>query len=157
MNSKLKGVPGLAGILARARSLGKRVVFTNGCFDIIHPGHVTYLSKAKKLGDILVIGLNSDSSVHAIKGRGRPINDERSRAIVLSALSFVDYIVIFGESTPENIIRKLKPDILVKGADWKGKDVAGADFVRSRGGRVVMMPFVKGFSTTSIIKKMSNG
>lgn len=157
MNSKVKSSSGLSQILARARSRGKKIVFTNGCFDIIHPGHVTYLSKAKKLGDLLVIGLNSDASVRAIKGRGRPINDQISRAIVLSALSFVDYITIFGESTPEKLIRKLRPDILVKGADWKGKDIAGADFVKSCGGRVVMIPFVKGFSTTSVIKKMSHG
>lgn len=156
MRKKTLSTKKLAGILSRLRSKGKRVVFTNGCFDIIHVGHVDYLSKAKKLGDVLVIGLNSDSSVKKIKGKGRPINNERDRAKVLGALSFVDYISIFGESTPERLIKELKPDILVKGGDWKIDRIVGGDFVRSRGGKVKRIPFVKGYSTTSLIKKIEN-
>jgi D-beta-D-heptose 7-phosphate kinase/D-beta-D-heptose 1-phosphate adenosyltransferase len=115
---------------------------------------VKYLEKARRLGDVLVVGLNSDSSVRALKGKGRPINNERARATVLASLSFVDYVVIFSGNTPEQLIQKLKPDILVKGADWKSKDIVGADFVRSRGGRVARISFVKGYSTTSAIKRM---
>ena len=155
IKSKIKSVTSLAKILAGLRARRKKIVFTNGCFDFLHVGHVIYLSKARKIGDILVVGLNSDSSVRALKGAGRPVNDERSRAIVLSALSCVDYISIFSESTPETLIKRLKPDVLVKGGDWKGKGIAGSDLVRSRGGRVVTIPFVKGFSTSSIIKKIS--
>ena len=153
--SKVKSAKSLSGILKAARARRKKIVFTNGCFDILHPGHVVYLSKAKKLGDILVVGLNSNASVRRIKGRGRPINSEKARGVVLSALSCVDYISIFGERTPECLIGKLKPDILVKGGDWKGKQIAGSCIVKARGGRVVTVPFVKGFSTTGLIKKMA--
>lgn len=154
MISKLKGVLPLSRILRGLRSKGRRIVFTNGCFDILHPGHVFYLEKASRMGDILVLGLNSDRSVRAIKGKDRPINKELDRAYVLSALSFVDYVTIFGEATPELIIKKLKPDVLVKGGDWKTKDIIGGDFVRSRGGRVVSIKFLKGYSTSSLVKKM---
>ncbi len=154
MISKLKSAAALSGILQKLRSKGRKVVFTNGCFDILHPGHVSYLERASRMGDVLVIGLNSDRSVKAIKGRGRPINMERDRAYVLSALSFVDYVVSFGEDTPERIIRKLKPDVLVKGGDWKPKEIVGGDFVRSRGGRVAGIKFLKGYSTSSLIEKM---
>lgn len=145
----------LTKTLAILRKKGKKVVFTNGCFDILHVGHVDYLAKAKGLGDVLVVGLNSDDSVRRLKGAGRPINKERDRAKVLSGLVFVDFITIFGEDTPKKLIEMLSPDVLVKGGDWKKKDIVGADFVRSCGGRVVTIPFVKGYSTTSIIKKMS--
>ena len=154
MISKLKSALPLSRILERSRSKGRKIVFTNGCFDILHPGHVSYLKRASDMGDILVVGLNSDSSVRAIKGRERPINKERDRAYVLSALSFVDYVTIFGEDTPERIIKKLKPDVLVKGGDWKAKDIVGGDFVRSRGGRVASIKFLKGYSTSSLIKKL---
>ncbi|MFH1190470.1 MAG: D-glycero-beta-D-manno-heptose 1-phosphate adenylyltransferase [Candidatus Omnitrophota bacterium] len=132
----------------------KKVVFTNGCFDILHVGHVAYLKRARELGDALVVGLNSDSSVRAIKGKFRPVNNEADRAIVLSALSFVDLITIFPEDTPERLIKAIKPDILAKGADWKESDIAGAGFVKSYGGKVVRIPFVKGYSTTSVIGKI---
>ncbi len=155
MLKKIKSVPALSKILSGLRSKGKKIVFTNGCFDIMHPGHVVYLDKAKKLGDILVIGLNSDASVRKLKGSARPINSQRARSIVLAALSCVDYVTIFGESTPERLVRMLKPAVLVKGGDWKGKEIAGADFVRSCGGRVATIPLVRGFSTTAIIKKIS--
>ncbi|MBI5893142.1 MAG: D-glycero-beta-D-manno-heptose 1-phosphate adenylyltransferase [Deltaproteobacteria bacterium] len=132
------------------------MVFTNGCFDIIHAGHVRYLSKAKKLGDVLVVGLNSDSSVKKIKDDGRPIVPQRERAEVLSALEFVDYVVIFNESTPYNLIKSVQPDVLVKGADWKGHEIVGADVVKAKGGRVARIKLVKGRSTTNIIKKILN-
>jgi rfaE bifunctional protein nucleotidyltransferase chain/domain len=154
MDPKIKSAARLAKILARLRSKGKKIVFTNGCFDILHVGHVTYLNKAKKLGDILVVGLNNDMSVRALKGASRPINKERDRAIVLSALNAVDYITVFGEPTPDKLIRKLCPNILVKGADWKIGAIVGADFVKARGGRVVRIPFVSGYSTTAAIKAM---
>lgn len=154
MNSKIKSANLLSRILANARAKRKKIVFTNGCFDILHVGHVTYLKKARRLGNILVIGLNSDKSVRSIKGPSRPLNSQRDRAQVLASLYFVDYVTIFGEDTPERLIRKLKPDVLVKGGDWKGKDIAGASFVKSLGGRVVTIPFVKGYSTTAIINKM---
>lgn len=151
---KLQSIKSLLKIL-KDRSRTKKIVFTNGCFDILHIGHVRYLKKAKSLGDILIIGLNSDSSVRAIKGSGRPVNNQKDRAEVLSALSFVDHIVIFSEDTPEKVIRKIRPDILVKGGDWKIKDIVGGDFVQKHGGRVVSIPFVKGYSTTATIKKMA--
>ncbi|MDD3905096.1 MAG: D-glycero-beta-D-manno-heptose 1-phosphate adenylyltransferase [Candidatus Omnitrophica bacterium] len=154
MKSKLKSLSAIGGIVSRLRRRDKKIVFTNGCFDIIHVGHVDYLSRARDLGDILVIGLNSDSSVRRLKGKGRPINKEKDRALILSALSFVDYIVIFGDDTPGNLIKKIKPDILVKGGDWKIKEIVGADFVSSYGGRVTTIPFVKGYSTTSIVERM---
>lgn len=156
MKSKIKTRSALSAIVADLRRRGKRVVFTNGCFDILHVGHIEYLSKARKLGDLLVVGLNSDASVRGIKGKSRPVNRQADRARVLSALCFVDYVTIFGERTPEKLIRSLKPDVLVKGADWKECDIVGGEFVRSYGGRVARIPFVKGYSTTSVIKKIGS-
>ncbi len=138
-------------IITQLKNEGKRVVFTNGCFDIIHAGHVRYLTEAKKLGDILVIGLNSDSSVSMIKP-GRPIIPEQQRAEVLSALSMVDYITLFNEDTPYELIKEIKPDILVKGADWDTKNIIGSDIVKE----VHTIPFVEGISTTEIIKKIQS-
>ncbi len=155
MDFKIESSTNLSKILAKLRSKGKRIAFTNGCFDIIHAGHIKYLSRAKKAADILVVGLNSDSSVKTIKGKGRPINNQHDRARVLASLSFVDYVTIFDEETPERLIRMIRPDVLVKGADWKTKDIVGSDFVKSYGGRVIRIPFVKGHSTTSIINKIS--
>jgi len=155
MNSKIKKSSRLAKILAGLKGRGKRIVFTNGCFDILHAGHVEYLSKAKRLGDVLVVGLNSDRSVRLLKGKTRPINKEGDRAKVLASLYFIDYVTVFGELTPEKLIRELKPDILVKGGDWKKGDIIGADFVKSLGGRVATIPFVKGYSTTSLINRCS--
>ena len=136
-------------IITQQKNEGKRVVFTNGCFDIIHAGHGRYLTEAKKLGNILVIGLNSDSSVSTIKP-GRPIIPEEQRAEVLSALSMVDYITLFNEDTPYELIKEIKPDILVKGADWDIKNIVGSDIVKE----VRTIPFVKGVSTSEIIKKI---
>jgi len=155
LSAKIKKRNDLSATLTRLRRKGKRIVFTNGCFDILHVGHVDYLSKAKRLGDVLVVGLNSDDSVRRLKSARRPLNREKDRARVLSSMCFVDFITIFDEDTPKRLIEKLSPDVLVKGGDWKKKDIVGADFVRSRGGRVVTVPFVKGYSTTSIIKKIA--
>jgi len=154
VDHKIKSRDALAKTISGLRAAKKKVVFTNGCFDILHAGHITYLNRARKLGDALVIGLNSDSSVRAIKGKHRPVNRQADRALVLSALSFVDYVVIFSDPTPEKLIRALRPDILVKGADWKVSQIAGADFVKSYGGRVVRVPFVRGYSTTSVLEKI---
>jgi D-beta-D-heptose 7-phosphate kinase/D-beta-D-heptose 1-phosphate adenosyltransferase len=147
----LKKVCALAESLRRE---GKRIVFTNGCFDILHAGHVRYLKKAKNLGDVLIVGLNSDSSVRKIKGKDRPINNQKDRAEVLSALESVDYVVIFAEETPEKLIKMVMPDVLVKGSDWKGKKIAGGDIVKKNGGRVVLIPLLKGRSTTKVIQKI---
>jgi rfaE bifunctional protein nucleotidyltransferase chain/domain len=136
-------------VISRLRSEGKKVVFTNGCFDIIHRGHVRYLTEAKKLGDILVIGLNSDNSVSRIKP-GRPINPQKDRAEVLAALYMVDYVIVFEEDTPYELIRAVQPDVLVKGADWDLKNIVGADIVKE----VRTIPFVEGVSTTGLIKKI---
>lgn len=146
----------LKNLLIEAKSQNKKIVFTNGCFDIIHAGHVFYLNEAKKLGDILVIGLNSDDSVKRLKGETRPINSQNDRAVVLSALKSVDYVVYFEEDTPLELISLLKPDILVKGGDYQIDNIVGADIVRSNGGSIVTISFVEGKSTTNIINKMKN-
>ena len=153
---KLKSLEKTLPILSREKKRGKEVVFTNGCFDILHAGHVRYLKQAKSLGDILVIGLNRDASVRKLKGRGRPVTGEKERAEILSALQAVDHILFFGDKTPERLIRAVRPDCLVKGGDWKKRDIVGSSFVESYGGRVRSLPFVKGFSTTGLIKKIKN-
>ena len=132
------------------------MVFTNGCFDVLHFGHVHYLLQAKKLGDILVIGLNSDGSVRRLKGPARPVNGEKNRAYVLAALAFVDYVVVFEEDTPEELIKVIRPDVLVKGGDYTIDRIAGADFVRQNGGVVTTIPFVEGFSSTQIIEQLKS-
>jgi len=134
---------------SRLRREGRRVVFTNGCFDILHAGHVRYLNKARSLGDLLVVGLNSDRSVSRIKP-GRPINPEKNRAEVLAGLASVDYVVIFSENTPYNLIRAVQPDILVKGGDWKVSEIVGSDIAK----KTYSLPFVKGLSTTALINKI---
>jgi D-beta-D-heptose 7-phosphate kinase/D-beta-D-heptose 1-phosphate adenosyltransferase len=132
----------------------QRIAFTNGCFDVVHRGHIEFLKFCRAQGDVLVVGLNSDSSVRAIKGPGRPINNQRDRAAVLAAMESVDYITIFDEETPINLIRKVKPDVLVKGRDWEKKGVVGREIVESYGGKIVLAPLVKGKSSTATIKKM---
>ena len=132
----------------------QKIVFTNGCFDVLHFGHVHYLLEAKKLGEILVVGLNSDDSVRRLKGPSRPINGEKERAFVLAALSFVDYVVLFEEDTPENLIKAVRPDVLVKGGDYALDQIVGADFVRENGGTVTTIPFVEGFSSSQIIEQL---
>jgi len=133
---------------------GKKMVFTNGCFDLIHLGHIRYLEKAKSFGDYLVIGLNSDSSVKKIKGSNRPIVPEKDRAEILTALWFVDYVVLFKETTPRRLIRELKPDVLVKGADWTIDKIVGADMVLKAGGEVRQIPYVPARSTSEIIQRI---
>ena len=133
---------------------GKRIVFTNGCFDIMHAGHVNYLSKARSLGDILVVGLNSDESIRAIKGGKRPIICQAQRAEVLASIEYVDYLCIFNKPDPLRLICSIKPDILVKGADWLEENIIGADFVKKNGGYVARIPLVPGISTTGIIQKI---
>ncbi|HIP43703.1 MAG TPA: D-glycero-beta-D-manno-heptose 1-phosphate adenylyltransferase [Aquifex aeolicus] len=144
----------LLEILKEEKRKGKVVVFTNGCFDVIHAGHVDYLEKAKKLGDILVVGLNSDYSVRRIKGEKRPIIPQEMRAKVLSSLKPVDYIVIFEEDTPAKLIDAIKPDVLVKGGDWPLEKIVGKDFVESYGGKALTIPFEYDISTSQIIEKI---
>ena len=147
----------LADVVALARTVraqGGRVVFTNGVFDILHPGHVRYLQQARGLGDALIVGVNSDRSVRAIKGPGRPVNTEIERVEILLALSAVDAAVIFDEGTPLELITALEPDILVKGSDWPADQIVGREFVEARGGQVVLMPFSQGHSTTHLIDRV---
>lgn len=132
---------------------GKEIVFTNGCFDILHRGHIEYLAKSADLGDVLIIGLNTDNSVSRIKGPNRPVQDEDSRALNLFALRFVDHVVMFDEDTPYDLIKELRPDILVKGADYKEHEIIGFDIVKKYGGRVETIDFVQGFSTSNILDK----
>jgi rfaE bifunctional protein nucleotidyltransferase chain/domain len=145
----------LADIIKQFKENNKKIVFTNGCFDIIHPGHISYLYESKKLGDILIIGLNSDDSVKRLKGDSRPINNQNDRAIVLSALKPVDYVVLFDEDTPYNLINAIKPDVLTKGGDYIAENIVGYDIVTHNGGEVIILNFVDGKSTTSIINKMN--
>jgi glycerol-3-phosphate cytidylyltransferase len=133
---------------------GQKKVFTNGCFDILHPGHIDYLSRAKKLGDILIVGLNSDLSVKKLKGCGRPVNNQKDRAIMLSSLKSVDFVVIFYEEDPRELLENLKPDIHVKGGDYKVEDLVEAQTVFSYGGEVKIVPFLEGYSTTKVIEKI---
>lgn len=133
---------------------GKKIVFTNGCFDILHKGHVTYLNEAKKLGDLLVVGLNSDASVKRLKGPERPINNEKDRQFVLSNLRAIDFVEIFEEDTPLSLILKIMPQVLVKGGDWKIEQIVGAKEVIANGGDVYSLNFVDGYSTTSIISRI---
>ena len=150
-NNKIIDRANINELIARQKKEGKKVVFTNGCFDLIHVGHIRYLSEAKGLGDILVIGLNADESVSSIKP-GRPVTPEAQRAEVLAALSVVDYIVLFSEDTPYELIKAVNPDVLVKGSDWKPEDIVGSDIVKD----VRTISFVDGISTTGIIKKIQN-
>ncbi len=140
--------------LAAFRELGWRIVFTNGCFDLMHAGHAQYLEAAKGLGDILIVGINSDASVRRIKGDKRPIVSQENRAYMVGALTSVDYVVIFEEDTPLELIKWVKPDILVKGGDWAEDEIVGADFVKQNGGRVCTIPLREGLSTTKIIEKI---
>jgi D-beta-D-heptose 7-phosphate kinase/D-beta-D-heptose 1-phosphate adenosyltransferase len=136
---------------------GRRVVFTNGCFDLLHPGHIRSLEQARALGDVLIVGLNSDLSVRQLKGEGRPVIPERERAEILAALESVDAVVIFDDLTPREVIARLLPDVLVKGGDWPGDQIVGREEVEAAGGRVVIAPVVPGYSTTDILKTIREG
>jgi rfaE bifunctional protein nucleotidyltransferase chain/domain len=144
----------LGNRLAMWRFLNNKIVFTNGCFDILHRGHIEYLSQARDKGNVLVIGLNSDASVKRIKGDSRPVQDEMSRALVLASLRFVDAVVLFDEDTPLDLISFVKPDVLVKGGDYTEDTIVGADIVKANGGEVVTIPLVEGYSTSSILEKV---
>jgi D-beta-D-heptose 7-phosphate kinase/D-beta-D-heptose 1-phosphate adenosyltransferase len=155
MPAKILSRAALARRLAELRRAGKRIVFTNGCFDLIHPGHVRYLRAARRLGDVLVVGVNTDRSVRRLgKGPGRPLVGERDRAEVVAALEMVDIVVLFDEETPLELIRRVEPDVLVKGGDWTADRIVGADLVRARGGRVRSLPFAGGYSTTGLVRKI---
>jgi rfaE bifunctional protein nucleotidyltransferase chain/domain len=156
LSSKIRGRTEAASLLSDLQKKGKKIVFTNGCFDILHPGHVDYLAQARDLGDHLVLGLNTDVSVKSLeKAPNRPINDEKSRAHVLAGLACVDTIVFFDEPTPLELIRSLQPDILVKGNDYQPEKIVGYDVVTARGGKVITIPLLQGYSTTGIIKKIT--
>ena len=154
MRSKILKLSDLIQIVKDLRKSGKQIVFTNGCFDILHVGHVRYLAAARSEGDVLVVGLNSDGSVKSIKPDNRPIVSQEQRAEVLAGLAFVDFITIFDESDPLALISAIKPDILVKGADWKEKEIVGADVVKAYGGKVVRVEVVPGISTSQIIRRI---
>src|SRR5512137_635626 len=152
--NKILGRKALQNKLEELRKKGKKIAFTNGCFDILHVGHVRYLGEARRMGDLLILALNSDRSVRAIKGEKRPLVPERERAEVVASLAAVDYVTLFDETTPLRLIEYLRPDCLVKGGDWKEEAVVGGDAVRSWGGRVVLVPVVEGASTTNIVEKI---
>ncbi len=152
--SKIKSIAALKKIAVQLKSQGKKIVFTNGCFDLLHVGHVRYLQKAKKLGDVLIVGLNTDHSVKLIKGQNRPIIPEKERAELLASLAFVDYVVLFNEPDPLKLIKAIRPNILVKGADWTKKQIVGREIVEKNEGRVVRIPLVPGASSTKIIEKI---
>ncbi len=141
-------------LIKDAKAENKKIVFTNGCFDIIHRGHVTYLIEAKAQGDFLVVGVNSDTSVSKLKGSGRPVNNENDRAYILRSLKPVDAVIIFNEDTPYDLISSVIPDVLVKGGDWKVEDIVGSDIVLKNGGDVKSLEFVKNYSTTSLLEKI---
>jgi len=156
IKSKIVSGIDLTRLLSFYRFRNQKVVFTNGCFDIIHLGHVKYLSQAADLGNILIIGLNSDSSVNKIKGHDRPVLDQKSRALTLAAFSFVNNIVLFDEETPYKLIKQISPDILVKGGDYKPEEIVGYDIVKDYGGEVKILDFIKGYSTSGIVERITS-
>jgi rfaE bifunctional protein nucleotidyltransferase chain/domain len=148
---KVKTLPAVARAVRKAQAQGRRVVFTNGCFDLLHPGHVRYLEQARALGDLLVVAINSDASVRQLKGPGRPVVPAEARAEVLAALAAVDLVLIFSEPDPARVIRSIQPDVLVKGGDWPVDQIVGGDVVRAKGGVVRSLPYEEGFSTTALV------
>ena len=154
LNEKILSNDTLEGVLTRWRLKDRSIVFTNGCFDILHLGHIDYLMKAADLGKQLIVGINSDASVRRLKGEHRPINDENSRKRVIASLFFVSAVVVFDEDTPYELIKKVQPDVLVKGGDYNPEQVVGADIVEARGGEVRILEFVEGYSTTAIEKRI---
>ena len=154
LQEKIKSLTELLPLVAEEKKQGKRIVFTNGCFDLLHAGHVEYLEEARKHGDLLIVGLNSDRSVRTIKGNSRPVNTQTARAVVLAALEYVSYVVIFNEADPLEAILAIKPDVLVKGGDWPITEIVGAKEVKAYGGSVKTIPYVPGYSTTDLIEKI---
>jgi rfaE bifunctional protein nucleotidyltransferase chain/domain len=156
VTGKLKNLDELIALSAQARENGKTVVFTNGCFDLLHRGHIHILREAKAAGDVLIVAINSDPSVKAIKGLTRPIYSERDRIELIAAMEMVDYVILFDELDPCRLIGALKPNVLAKGGDWGAEEVVGRDIVEREGGRVVLVPYLKGYSTTEIIERIRN-
>ena len=156
IRSKVFTLDSLKHQLTRWRLINKRVVFTNGCFDILHLGHIDYLSKSADEGDVLIIGLNSDESVRTIKGKNRPVMDEKSRSNLLASLRFVDAVVLFDENTPYELIKLIIPDVLIKGSDYSINEIVGSDIVINNGGEVKTVEFLPGYSTTDVINKINN-
>jgi D-beta-D-heptose 7-phosphate kinase/D-beta-D-heptose 1-phosphate adenosyltransferase len=154
VHEKIMDLATLLRVCAGWRVKSRKIVFTNGCFDILHPGHVVLLLKAAEAGNKLVVGLNADVSVKKLKGAGRPVNREADRALLLAAQTYVDAVVLFEEETPVNLIKAIVPDVIVKGGDYTADTVAGGDFIRERGGEVLIVPLLGDFSTTSLIKKI---
>lgn len=154
MNKKVITLRKATMLAKNLKSAGKKIIFTNGCFDLIHAGHVTYLEKAKKYGDVLILGLNSDASIKQIKGDQRPILGEKDRALLLSAFNFIDYIIFFNEATPIRVIKSIKPDIHIKGGDYRVKDLPEYPIIKKYGGVIKILPYIKGCSTTSLIEKI---
>lgn len=156
LNDKIKSRAALKRVVAALKKSGKKVVFTNGCFDLLHYGHVRYLERARRTGDVLIVALNSDASVRAIKGSARPLVPQDDRAAVIAALESVDFVTIFDERTPLEVIRALKPNVLIKGADWGQRDIVGRDVVAGEKGVVKTVPLEEGRSTTALIKKIAS-
>lgn len=154
-NTKIKNLKDLKRIISELRKKKKKIAFTNGCFDILHPGHIKYLEDAKKKSDILIVALNTDSSVRRIKGPARPIIKLKDRQKIVAALEVVDYVTSFSQASPEKLIRQLMPDFVIKGGDWKVKDIVGADIITSYGGEAISVKYHKGYSTSSIIGRIS--
>jgi rfaE bifunctional protein nucleotidyltransferase chain/domain len=156
VSEKLKSLEDIKAIVVAARNDGKRVAFTNGCFDLLHRGHVHVLREARACADLLIVGINSDQSVKQIKGPTRPVLSESDRCKLLGAMEMVDFVVLFNEPDPGNLISAIRPDVLVKGGDWNTEKIIGAELVEEAGGRVVVVPYIKGFSTTEIIERIKN-
>ena len=156
IKSKIYSLLDLKITSGKWKAAGEKIVFTNGCFDVIHRGHIEVLARTADLGDKLIVGLNADSSIKNLKREGRPIIDEKSRAVLLAALSFVDAVVLFSEETPLNLISTLLPDVLAKGGDYEIATVVGHEIIQKNGGKVILVPFVYGFSSTTIIDKIKN-
>lgn len=154
INSKIFSLDDLKNQVNSWKQAGEEIVFTNGCFDIIHRGHIEVLAQAADLGERLIVGLNSDSSIRKLKGKDRPIIDEQARAVLLATLTFVDAVVLFSEETPINLISTLLPDVLAKGGDYEIETIVGHEIVQNNGGKVILVPFVDGFSSTTIIDKI---
>ena len=154
MVSKILPSKRLSSLIKTLKKENKTIVFTNGCFDLVHPGHIKLLKQARKSGDILILGLNSDSSIKKIKGPLRPILNQNDRVEIFSSMEFIDYIVIFNEATPLNLIKEIKPDVLIKGGDWQKENIVGQEFVRSYGGKVKRIKIKKGYSTSALISKI---
>jgi rfaE bifunctional protein nucleotidyltransferase chain/domain len=157
IKQKIQSQESLDALLSRWKNQNKKIVFTNGCFDILHRGHIEYLSKAADLGDVLFIGVNTDSSVRKLKGNNRPLQDENSRLLILGALEFVDALILFDEDTPYDLIKMVQPHILVKGSDYKPEDIVGYDIVKARGGEIKTIDFLQGYSTSDIEKRIKQG